>query len=129
MRLFNDETKSWAMVCTLICAGIVFSLFYLGAQPVAVGLFPTPVDKVVHFGMFSLITMLLWMGVLRGRPWTLIVLATAIGALDEYRQLSLPGRSAALDDLAMDVAAILVTTLLLVWLTPAPVGGGQADRG
>ena len=117
------------VVCTLVCAGVVFSLFYLGAQPVAVGLFPTPVDKVVHFGTFCLITLLLWMGVLRGHPWILIVVATVIGVLDEFRQLSLPGRSAALDDLAMDVAAILVTTLLLVWLTPMPVDGGQADRG
>lgn len=116
----NHVTKNGAMiVCTLLCAGLVFSLFYLGAQPVAVGLFPTPVDKVVHFGTFALIAMLLWMGVLRGRPWSLILLGSAIGAYDEYRQLFLPGRSAGLDDLGMDVAAVVVTTLLLAWLAPA----------
>lgn len=114
MRIGN-----WGTVCTLIGAGMVFNLFYFGAQPVAVGLFDPPVDKIAHFFTFALITVLLWMGALRGRPWLLFAVATAIGALDEYWQLYLPGRSAGLDDFGIDVAAVVTTTLLLVWLAPA----------
>ena len=95
---------------------VVFNLFYLGAKPVAVGLFVPPMDKIAHFATFSLITALLWIGWLRGRPWTLVFLASAIGGGDEIHQISLPGRSAGFDDFAADVIAVILTTILLMWV-------------
>jgi len=97
-------------------AGAVFlvtSLFWLGAKPVAVGLFPAPLDKVAHFATFGLLASMLWLSNFRGRPFLVIVLVSAVGAADEFHQIFLPGRSAGLDDLAADIFAALVITSLL----------------
>jgi VanZ like family len=97
-------------------AGAIFlvtCLFWLGAKPVAVGLFPAPLDKVAHFATFGLLASMLWLSILRGRPFLVIALVSAVGAADEFHQVFLPGRSAGLDDLAADVFAALVITSLL----------------
>lgn len=99
-----------------MCALVVFNLFYLGAKPVAVDLFPAPMDKVAHFATFSLIAALLWDGLLRGRPWLLVVAVSFIGGADEVHQLFLPGRSAGVDDFAFDFLAAVLTAVLLSWL-------------
>jgi VanZ family protein len=105
----------WRVISTLLCVILVFNLFYIGAKPVAVGLFQPPLDKVAHFCTFALITLLLWIGLLRRRPWLLIGIASAVGAVDEIHQIFLPGRSAGFDDFATDVLAVVVTTLVLMW--------------
>jgi VanZ family protein len=96
--------------CLLIAATVVFQLFHLGAQPFAAGLIPEPWDKLAHFAVYSLITVLLWIGT-AGRM-TLAVLATvvAIGALDELRQAGIHGRSADTFDFLADVCAGIATT-------------------
>ena len=77
------------------------------------GLFPAPLDKVAHFATFGLIASLLWLSVLRGKPWLVIAIVSAVGAADEFHQIFLPGRSAGLDDLAADIfAAVVITSLL-----------------
>ena len=92
---------------------MVTCLFWLGAKPIAVGLFPAPLDKVAHFATFGLIASLLWLSALRGRPLLVIAIVGAVGAADEFHQIFLPGRSAGLDDLAADVFAALVIASLL----------------
>lgn len=106
----------WPIISTLICVIVVFNLFYLGTKPIAVGLFTPPIDKVAHFATFTLITILLWVGLLRGRPWLLVILACAIAGADEIHQIYLPGRSAGFDDFAADAIAVILTTFLLVWI-------------
>ena len=100
-------------ICLVGCLGILIGLFYVGGEPVAVGLFKPPMDKVVHFLTFGLITLLLWIAMLRGRPWLLVLIVACIGAADEIHQMFLPGRSAGLDDFAFDFAGACVMTLLL----------------
>lgn len=112
----HSAAQAWRVLSTLLCAFVVFNLFYLGSKPVAVGLFQPPMDKVAHFATFSLITTLLWVGALRGRPWMLGMIASLIAAADEMHQLILPGRSAGFDDLAADLMAVAFTILLLDWL-------------
>ena len=107
----------WRVLSTLLCVILVFNLFYIGAKPVAVGLFQPPMDKVAHFCTFALITILLWIGLLRRRPWLLICIASAIGAADEIHQIFLPGRSAGFDDFATDALAVVVMTVVLMWQT------------
>lgn len=90
----------------------VVGLFVGGAQPVAVGLFKPPWDKLAHvvaFGSFAVLVEL----ALRPRVAVLIGLPMLVSALDEIHQIWLPGRSAGLDDwLAGGVGVLLVFVLL-----------------
>jgi hypothetical protein len=110
------ENRIVRIFSAMACGLIVFNLFYIGSKPVAVGLFQPPMDKVVHFLTFSMITLLLRLALIRLRPYWLFGTVFLIGALDEIHQIFLPGRSAGLDDLAADTAAAMLTTLLLIWL-------------
>lgn len=92
---------------------MIAGLFWLGAKPVAVGLFHPPIDKLAHFATFGLITGLLWLSILRGKPLLVISIVSLVGAADEFHQIFVPGRSAGLDDLAVDILAAVVITALL----------------
>ena len=104
----------------LLCASavllMVVGLFVGGAQPVAVGLFTEPWDKLAHATVFAVLTALLALA-LQGKPphpgarWALrpsaalamaALLAGAVGMADELHQATLPGRVAGLDDLLAD---------------------------
>lgn len=88
-------------------------LFYLGAKPLAVGLFAEPWDKFAHFIVFGTITSLLWVGAAGRRPILLLAIVSLIGALDEWRQAYLPGRSLDMGDLAIDISAAILTLMAL----------------
>jgi uncharacterized protein YfiM (DUF2279 family) len=97
--------------------GLPIGLFVGGAQPIAVGLIPVPWDKLAHAAVFAVLAAA--MGYATGmRGWPMLLAgfgyALGIGALDEWHQMYLPGRSAGLDDLAADGAgAALGATALL----------------
>ena len=109
----------------LLCASavllMVVGLFVGGAQPVAVGLFTEPWDKLAHATVFAVLTALLALA-LQGKPphpgarWALrpgaalavaAVLAGAVGVADELHQATLPGRVAGLDDLLADAVGFV----------------------
>lgn len=94
---------------------IIGSLFYVGAKPVAVGLFPPPWDKVAHFTVYGLIAALLWYGLFRRHPLWLIAIVSVVGVADELHQRTVPGRFPGLDDLAADIVAAIMITGLLEW--------------
>jgi VanZ family protein len=90
-------------------AGMLFALFYGGAQPAAVGLFPAPWDKLAHVAFFMVLTLLLLQ--LLPRPlWVAVLLALLIGFGDEWHQLNLPGRQAGWGDIAADLFGVLLAT-------------------
>lgn len=102
-------------LCLLVASLVVVLLFVLGSQPVAVGLFPEPWEKLAHFAVFACIAALLWLAAGGRMPLLLIAVVAGIGALDEWHQLSLPGRSADYADFLTDVvAAVAVVTALHV---------------
>jgi VanZ family protein len=100
----------------LLTSGIIFGLFVLGAQSFAIKLIPTPWDKLIHCGLFALLTWGIGLASgLQGKRM-LIIAATAallVGVLDEYHQMYLPGREPGMDDLAADLAGIIIGTALL----------------
>ncbi len=102
--------RRWCLVAAAIGTAM---LFYLGAQPFAVGLFPEPWDKITHLLAFSTLTGLLWTGTAGRIPLALIGIIAAIGALDEWHQAGLPGRSMDPADLLTDIAAAILTVAVL----------------
>ena len=109
----HKRVRAWA-VMALVLAGAC--LFFLGAQPVAVGLFSSPWDKLAHLVTFVLIGCAA--GIASGtqgwrRVLFCVVGAVALGALDEWHQAYLPGRVAAWDDLAADALGGAISAVLL----------------
>ena len=99
----------------MVGAALTAGLFYLGAQPFAVGLFDPPFDKFAHFGLFFVLASVFWLAV--GGRWSLwvVVFVAGLGALDEWHQAYLPGRSVDINDFLADLAAAVCAVGLLLW--------------
>ncbi|HSI95503.1 MAG TPA: VanZ family protein [Methylophilaceae bacterium] len=92
---------------------LVASVFLVGAQPVAVGLFPAPYDKLAHFIVFFAMTVSAGLAGLHGAPMLLFMVMLGLGMADELHQLYLPGRSAGWDDLTVDFLAVSIAVLAM----------------
>lgn len=116
--------------CALAALMLVASLFIGGAQPVAVGLFTAPWDKVAHAAVFGVLAVLLALSlrgahVLHGRKALGLhhslalaaLLAVMVAGADEIHQLWLPGRMAGWSDWLADVAGVVLALVSLhkVW--------------
>lgn len=98
--------------------GVPLGLYYAGAQPYAVGLIPTPWDKLAHMAVFALLAAAVgYASGWRGRPmwWLAFTVALAVGAADELHQMLLPGRAAGWDDLAADALGAALGATGLRW--------------
>lgn len=126
--LFSQCTLSRYLRVTamLLVLGIIFNLFFLGAQPVAVNLIHTPWDKLVHGAIFALLACGIGLASgLDGRRMLIVAVigALLVGVLDEWHQMYLPGRHAGWDDLLADaVGSVIGAALLAVWR------GGKIER-
>lgn len=114
------DPPPWLRLATIaLLALLTANLFYHGAQPYAVGLIPSPWDKLAHLVLFAGLAALAWIalgarGV--GAPLGAIGITVAIGLLDEAAQSLLPGRSMDVVDIAADVGGAVLAVLLLVAL-------------
>lgn len=100
----------------LLAVALPLGLWVGGAQPVAVGLVPTPWDKLVHALVFGLLAAAVGYasGLRGGRGAALgFAVALAVGGADEWHQAYLPGRSAGWDDLAADALGAALGALAL----------------
>lgn len=98
---------------------MISSLLELGETELAVGLIPSPWDKLAHAATFGSLVGLVWLGA--GQRWP-VMCATAVFALacyDEWRQRMLPGREADLLDLVANAAGIVLAVFVAVRLTPS----------
>jgi VanZ family protein len=131
MRIFSDKKLIrfqgfLRLAAALVAVGLPMGLFIGGAQPVAVGLIAAPWDKLAHASVFAVLAAAMaYASDWRGWPMWLagFGFALGIGALDEWHQMYLPGRSAGLDDLAADAiggalgaAAVLGHDQVKAWL-------------
>lgn len=102
--------KAVRLIALFLIFMMILALFIGGTQPIAVGLFPVPWDKLVHAIFFFVFTLLLTRFI--GLPITLaIILAIMVGALDEIHQIYLPGRSAGFDDFMADAVGVLLGSI------------------
>jgi hypothetical protein len=113
----------------LLSALALLSLFIWGGnQPEAAGLIPPPWDKWVHLAWFAVLAGLLHVGLgLRRGVWV-VAFCVGVGLWDEWRQLSLPGRSAGWDDLLFDGLGIAVGVMLAGWLGRCVVSVAGVDQ-
>lgn len=110
---FQRTVRVLAALTVVMSAAV---LYVGGAQPVAVGLFPAPWDKLAHLLTFAVVGMAAGLaGGMRGWRMVLCCLAGAllVGGMDELHQVFLPGRSASWADLAADAAGGLLGAALL----------------
>jgi hypothetical protein len=107
------DSRFFRLACLAGALLFIVSLFWLGAKPIAVGLFPGQVDKAAHFATFGLIAALLWLSFQHPHPLLVIAIVSVIGSADELHQRFLPGRSASLEDLATDILAAIVIVSLM----------------
>ena len=114
-RLFKVTQCGIGRWLTVAAGGVfVANLFYLGSKPFAVGLIPSPWDKLAHLLAFGIIAGLLWLGLLRKHPVWVILVVTLIGGVDELHQYYfLPGRSGDVYDLLADMWAALLAVSIL----------------
>src|SRR2546421_248351 len=107
-------------VCLAGGVGLMLAVLAAGAHHI-----PAPWDKAAHFAVFALITALLWVGTEGEAPVVVAAAVMAFGAIDEIRQLYVPGRSAELADFFADAAAVLAATALLAKRKRACVESSQ----
>ncbi len=121
----------WA--AALACVALVLNLFWHGAQPYAVGLIPSPWDKLAHAAVFGAIAVLAWLA-LGGRGWRALAGGLAVGVCvavaDELRQAALPGRQPDGLDLTADILGAALAMGAAWWLgCRAPGRAGQRGAG
>jgi lysylphosphatidylglycerol synthetase-like protein (DUF2156 family) len=108
--------KGWRRFYFAACLFLIASLFYLGSQPFAVGLFRPPYDKIAHFAAFGGMALLLTLASVGRWPLAVVGAVTLVGVMDEWHQFYLPGRSPDIGDLATDVAAAAAVVVAVALL-------------
>lgn len=95
---------------------MMFFIYWFAEQPIAVGLVPPPLDKVVHAFMGAGMAFMLWLVLDCKIPWLNIGLVALLSGLEEWHQSFLPGRVPDFYDfLAATGAAFFCVVLLRYW--------------
>lgn len=105
--------KRVASICFFL---MLLGLFIGGHQPGSGNLFPPPWDKLVHFIFYGVLTMLAALAFPKIPLPLLGLMIIGIGGADEIHQIFVPGRHAALDDLAADITGCLPALYITFWL-------------
>ena len=100
-------------VLLLFTMVLISSLFIVGAQPIVVGLFPHPIDKIVHATFYGGLTTLVWLALGMRRELTVFFSVVLIAVIDEWHQAYLPGRSSDFMDLFVDVMSIALVIMVV----------------
>jgi VanZ family protein len=131
IKFLNRRSKrTLRLFCCALAVVLCLSLWLGGAQPFAVGLVPSPWDKVVHAAVFALLAAA--MGVASGlQGWSMLATgffgAVLAGAIDEGHQMFLPGREAGVKDFAADVIGAALGVLGLRWKSLAARAERRAE--
>lgn len=99
-------------LAAFVAVAMIASLIRLGETSLAVGLIPSPWDKLAHAATFGTIAFSLWLSF--GQRWLAgcAGLTLAIALYDEWRQLTLPGREADLLDLLANCVGVALAVML-----------------
>ena len=120
--------------------GLIFALSSIHGQDIP-GNLPY-LDKIAHLLEYSLLGLLLGRAIrftLAGKGMataasSTVLLGAAIGAVDEFYQRGVPGRSSDVRDWIMDVTAVALSVLFTQWVSTRTLRtrrerGGQEGNG
>ncbi len=99
-------------LAALVAMSMIGGLLRLGETSLAVGLIPSPWDKLAHALTFGTIALSLWLATRQRWLGACVGIAFAIAVYDEWRQLYLPGREADLLDLLANTTGIVLAVVL-----------------
>lgn len=109
--------RSLRFAAALLAVALPLGLYFGGAQPVAVDLFPWPWGKLVHALVYGVLAAAVgYASGLSGLRMVAVgfVVSVVVGALDEWHQVFLPGRHAQVSDIGFDaIGAALGASVLL----------------
>ena len=119
----NSLSSYLRISAAMLVLVIVLNLFFWGAQSIAINLVPTPWDKFLHGLTFFILACGIGLASgLHGSRMMIVSIAGAlmVGALDEWRQIYLPGRHPGWDDLMADAVGSLAGAALLLLRKRSP---------
>jgi len=101
------KDRSWVRSPFWLVVGLlgVTALFVLGAQPFAVGIVPSPYDKLAHALLFGSIFLVVD-SALALPLWLALLIPLLVSGGDEIHQLFLPGRQPSLADWLAGVCGV-----------------------
>jgi len=111
----------------ILYALMVAALFYASAKPAGLPLIPPPWDKLVHFGYYAVLTVLLVVATGGRGAWLAALVVIAVGAADELYQSTVPQRQADWLDFAADIVGALVAAALFVQIARGRARYSSAD--
>lgn len=111
-RQVADRRETLQRLSLLLAVTLLLFFIWGGNQPSAAGLFEPPWDKLAHFTWFAVLSGLLGIGVNPRSYVPIALFCIGVGMWDEWRQMTLPGRSAGFDDLIADSLGVLLGLLL-----------------
>jgi len=106
---------------------MVVALFYASAKPAGLPLIPPPWDKLVHFGYYAVLTVLLIVAAGGRGVWLAALVVIAVGAADELYQSTVPQRQADWLDFAADIVGALVAAAVFVRIARGRASYSSAD--
>ena len=100
-------------------AGLIFALSSIPSLGTGLGTWDLVLRKLAHAGEYAVLGFLLVRAV--GRELPAVVLGVAYAASDELHQHFVPGRHAAVYDVAIDAAGVLIGVFLVARVGRRPV--------
>ena len=107
--------KYWIRGGCIAAAFLMAALIFLRADTGAGIPMPAPWDTAAHFLYYGTMALLLAHGSGRRWLWIPLVLVPAIGALDEWHQVGIPGRDASIWDWVADELGTLAFVAAYWW--------------
>lgn len=113
----SATSKPWLVAALVWTAGI------LAVNSISVTNVPIPTftgaDKVTHAGMYA-VASFAWRSSIRSpseaASWLVVLAIGVLGALDEWHQIAVPGRSADVRDWLADITGALIGVGVWRWL-------------
>lgn len=118
-RLAAPATRAAALAAALALAA---NLFIPAARPEIAGLVPAPWDKLLHLVYFFVLAVLLSVADAARRPLLVALIASAVGAADEWSQIFQSERDASLADFLADCLGAAAGAAAGRWLIPRGAG-------
>ncbi len=112
-RLVSATSKPW-LVAALIWTAAILAVNSISVSDTSIQTF-AGADKLVHAGMYG-VAAFAWRSAIRQRrdaaSWWIVLAIAVLGALDEWHQMIVPGRSADARDWLADISGALLGVLI-----------------